>query len=394
MTITLSERVERIQPSVTLGVAARAKERAAQGHDIIDLSVGEPDFDTPEFIKEAAVQALRAGHTKYTAVEGTLSLRRAIAAKFARENRLNYAPDQILVSAGAKQSLSNLCLALLNPGDEAIIPAPYWVSYPDMVLLADGVPVILPTTLEQRFTISPEQLEAAITPRTRLLVLNSPSNPTGIAYSAAMLRELAAVLLRHPQVWVVSDDIYEHIRWVEEPFLNILNVCPELAERTVVVNGVSKVYAMTGWRIGYAAGPKRMLDAMKKVQSQTTSGANSIAQDAAEAALGGGQAEVVRMVQEFKRRHDVVVERVRAIPGMNCLAGDGTFYTFIDASCALTDAVPTDTALADYLLDVAQVAVVPGSGFGAPGYIRISYATSMEQLEQALERISNAIKAL
>lgn len=390
----LSQRVERIKPSPTLAIANHARELKAAGYDIIDLSLGEPDFDTPDFIKTAAIAALHAGHTKYTAVEGTLELRQAIVHKFATENQLNYKVDQILVSTGAKQSLTNVFAALLNVGDEVIIPAPYWVSYPDMVLLADGVPVIVPTQVEQRFKITPQQLAAAITARTRLLILNSPSNPTGIAYTRQELQQLAQVLLDHPQVIIVSDDIYEHILWSDEPFVNIVNVCPELIDRTVVVNGVSKAYAMTGWRMGYAAGPKWLIDAMKKIQSQATSGPNSIAQDAVQAALMGDQSCVVNMTQEFKQRHDMLVPRINQIPGLRCLPADGAFYLFISVEDLLGPGMKNDNDFASYLLKEAQVAVVPGSGFGTPGYMRISYATSMDLLEEALARINQAVKKL
>lgn len=391
MSELLSQRVNAIKPSPTLAIASQARELKASGQDVIDLSLGEPDFDTPEFIKEAAVKAMQLGHTKYTAVEGTLSLRKAIVNKFATENQLNYSPEQILVSSGAKQSLSNIFEALINPGDEVLIPAPYWVSYPDMVILASGTPVSMPTSMEQKFKITAAQLEKAITPRTRLLILNSPSNPTGIAYTREELEQLGEVLLRYPQVFVVSDDIYEHILWTEQPFLNIVNACPALYNRTLVVNGVSKAYAMTGWRIGYSAGPKWLIDAMKKIQSQTTSGPNSISQDAVEAALSGDQSSVRIMAAEFKKRHDYVTQRINQIPGLRCLVGDGAFYVFICVKEALHSGMNNDTEFAKYLLNEAKVAVVPGSGFGAPGHVRISYATSMELLEKALDRIAAAL---
>lgn len=395
MTLPLSQKVSRIQPSLTLAVASRTIELKAKGEDIIDLGVGEPDFDTPDFIKEAAILAIRAGATKYTSVEGTASLKQAIVQKLAGENQLHYQPNQILVSCGAKHSLFNLFAALLNPGDEAIIPAPYWVSYPDMVLLTDGVPVIIPTTAEQQFKISPPQLEAAITPKTRLLILNSPSNPTGMTYSKQELAALGQVLLRHPNIIIASDDIYEHIRWTDEPFANIVNACPDLYARTVVVNGVSKAYAMTGWRIGYAAGPAEVISAMKKVQSQSTSNANSIAQVAATAALTGDQSSVRTMCAEFKRRHDFMVAKINNIPGLHCLAGSGAFYLFISVAQLLgKQGVHNDVEFADYLLQAAKVSVVPGSGFGTPGYVRISYATSMEMLEKAVERIRGAVAKL
>jgi aspartate aminotransferase len=392
---TLSKKVSCIKPSITLAVAARAIELKAKGQDIIDLGVGEPDFDTPDFIKAAAIKAIHDGFTKYTAVDGIASLKQAIIQKFDCENQLHYEPSQILVSCGAKHSLFNLFTALLNPGDEVIIPAPYWVSYPDMALLADGVPVIIPTTLENRFKINAEQLEQAITPKTRLLVLNSPSNPSGIAYHADELKALAQVLLKHPDIIIVSDDIYEHILWTPEPFVNIANICPELYSRIVVVNGVSKAYAMTGWRIGYAAGETSIISAMRKVQSQSTSNPNSIAQVATEAALRGDQSSIQEMTQAFKSRHDFLVAGINQIPGMYAMKGDGTFYTFVCVKDLLNHgAIPDDVALSEYLLKTAQVSVVPGSGFGTPGYIRISYATSMSQLTMALQRIADVVKDL
>lgn len=394
MSITLSSRVERVKPSATLAVANRAAELKAAGRDIIDLSVGEPDFDTPDFIKEAAIKAIQEGFTKYTAVDGIPSLKKAIIAKFFDENQLSYRPEQIIVSSGAKQSLFNLFAALLNAGDEVIIPAPYWVSYPEMVLLMEGVPVTIAAGMQQRFKISAAQLEAAITPKTRLLILNSPSNPSGMAYTRQELEQLAAVLLPHPQICIVTDDIYEHIFWGQEPFVNIVNACPELYERTVVVNGVSKAYAMTGWRIGYAAGPIPLVSAMKKVQSQSTSNPNSIAQKAAQAGISGQQAFVQEMNQEFKRRHDYFVAAINAIPGLECLAADGAFYAFVNAEKLLNDTIKNDLELAEYFLKAAEVAVVPGSAFGAPGYLRLSFAASEELLEQAVVRIREAVSHL
>ncbi len=395
MHILLSQKVNRIKPSATLSVSSRATELKAAGEDIIDLSVGEPDFDTPEFIKEAAIKAIHEGFTKYTAVDGTAGLKQAIINKFARENQLQYQPNQILVSNGAKQSCSNLFTALLNPGDEVIIPAPYWVSYPDMVLLADGSPVTIQTQLKQRFKISPAQLEAAITAKTRVVMLNSPSNPSGMAYSRSELQHLAEVLQRHPRVLVATDDIYEHILWAEQPFTNIVNACPELYERAIVINGVSKAYAMTGWRIGYAAGPAAVIAAMKKVQSQVTSNPNSIAQKAAEAALNGDQSCITHMNNEFKRRHDFVVEKINAIPGLECAPADGAFYAFVRVENVLKDdGIKTDLDFAEYLLREAKIAVVPGSAFGTAGYVRISFALHFETLVQALERLELAVLKL
>ena len=385
----LSQRVARIKPSPTLAVTARANALRAEGRDIIGLGAGEPDFDTPEHIKQAAVDAIARGMTKYTPVDGTASLKQAIIDKFRRDNGLSYQPEQILVSCGGKQSFYNLCQALLDEGDEVIIPAPYWVSYPDMVLLADGQPVIIDTGPEQGFRITPEQLEAAITPRTRLLVLNSPSNPTGQTYSRAELAALAEVLLRHPEVLVASDDMYEHILWAEEPFANILMVCPELEARTIVLNGVSKAYSMTGWRIGYAGGPAPLIQAMKKIQSQSTSNPTSISQAAAEAALNGDQACVADMREQFRLRHDRVHAALNAIDGIDCLPSSGTFYLFPDfrGFIARVDGVEDDVVLAEYFIEKAGVALVPGSAFGRPGFMRLSFATSQADLDAALERI-------
>lgn len=392
--MSISDKVNRIKPSATLAVSNRATELKAAGEDIIDLSIGEPDFDTPEFIKAAAVKALSEGFTKYTAVDGIAGLKKAIIQKFQNENGLTYQPQQIIVSCGAKQSLFNLFAAVLNAGDEVIIPAPYWVSYPDMVLLTDGTPVIVKTSIEQRYKMSADQLEKAITPKTKLLILNSPSNPSGMAYSKQELKKLGEVLLRHPQVLVVTDDIYEHILWADEPFANILNACPELYDCTIVVNGVSKSYAMTGWRIGYAAGPLAIIAAMKKVQSQSTSNPNSIAQVAAQAALSGDQGFIKTMMQEFKRRHDFLLQRINAIPGMECQPADGAFYAFVSVKNLLKQlGLKNDLELSEYLLKEAKVAVVPGSAFGTDDHIRLSYATSTEILEKALNRIQQAVTA-
>ena len=395
MDVQLSNRVNSIKPSPTLAVTNRAAELRAAGQNIIGLGAGEPDFDTPEHIKQAAIEAINNGFTKYTAVDGTPALKKAIIAKFERENGLKYEANQILVSCGGKQSFFNLSLALLNPGDEVIIPAPYWVSYPDMVLVADGKPVILTTTQEQRFKITPEQLEAAITPRTRLVVLNSPSNPTGVAYTLEELAALGAVLRRHPDVMIATDDMYEHILFTDKPFCNILNACPELYPRTIVLNGVSKAYSMTGWRIGYAAGPAKLIGAMKKIQSQSTSNPTSISQVASQAALEGGQACVQEMVKAFKERHDFVVSALNEIEGVECIPADGTFYAFpsfhkvIDSRPEFAD----DIALAEYLLTEAGVALVPGSAFGAPGNMRLSFATGMDVLKDAIGRIAKALNS-
>jgi len=378
-----------------MAVTARAAELRRAGRDVIGLGAGEPDFDTPEHIKQAAVEALQTGKTKYTAVEGIPELRAAICDKFRRDNAIDYAPDQVLVSNGAKQSIYNLCAALLGPGDEMIIPAPYWVSYPDIALLNDATPVIVSAGSDQRFVITAEQLEAAITPRTRLLTLNSPSNPTGVAYSRQALEELAEVLRRHPQVAIATDDMYEHIFWGEEPFHSLLTVAPDLFDRTVTINGVSKAYAMTGWRIGYAAGPKKLIGAMKKIQSQSTSNACSISQYAALAALTGDQSCVAEMGKAFKTRHDWLVPALNDIPGVSCLPADGAFYAFPDVSGAIAglEHVDDDTGFAEFLLEKAGVAVVPGTAFGAPGHERLSFACSLETLQEAVARIRGALGA-
>jgi len=391
--IRLANRIQRIKPSPTLAVTARVAELRAAGKDIIGLGAGEPDFDTPEHIRAAAIAAIHAGFTRYTAVDGTAELKRAIIAKFRRDNGLEYRPEQILVSCGGKQSFFNLVQALLNPGDEVIIPAPYWVSYPDMVRLADGEPVIIRAGVETGFKITPEQLKAAITARTRLFVINSPSNPTGVAYSAQELNALGEVLRHHPQVLIATDDMYERILWSAEPFCNILQPCPELYERTIVLNGVSKAYAMTGWRIGYAGGPTELIQAMKKVQSQSTSNPTSISQVAAQAALDGDQSCLQPMLKAFRQRHDFVVEALNRIPGVVCLPADGAFYCFpfFQEVINKLDDVADDVELAEYLLDKAGVALVPGAAFGAPGYLRLSYATGLDTLKTALERLTKAL---
>jgi|TARA_B100000378_G_scaffold165662_1_gene133419 aspartate aminotransferase len=391
--INLSDRVQRIKPSPTLAITSKAAELRAQGKDIIGLGAGEPDFDTPDHIKQAAIEAINAGKTKYTPVDGTPGLKKAVIDKFKRENGLDYEAGQILVSSGGKQSFFNMALALLNDGDEAIIPAPYWVSYPDMVKVAGGVPVILETDLDSRFKITPQQLEQAITPKTRLFVINSPSNPSGMAYSKEELAALGEVLKKHPDIVIATDDMYEHILWTGQPFVNIVNACPELYDRTVVMNGVSKAYSMTGWRIGYAGGPQKLIAAMKKVQSQSTSNPASISQAAAEAALSGDQQCVRDMVKAFKERHDYVVDALNKLPGVTCAPSDGTFYAFPDFSGAIADmdGVESCTDLAAQLLETAEVALVPGSAFGAPGCLRLSFAVGMDTLVEAISRIEKAL---
>jgi len=386
--VELSQRVSRIKPSPTLAVTARAAELKAQGVDVMSLGAGEPDFDTPPHIKDAAIAAMKAGATKYTAVGGTPGLKKAIIDKMKRDNALDYKPNQVVASNGGKQACYNLCQALLNDGDESIIPAPYWVSYPDMVLLAGGTPVFIPTTVSARFKITPQQLERAITPRTRLFWINSPSNPSGMAYTRAELKALGEVLRKHPQVVIATDDMYEKILWTKEPFANLVNVCPDLYDRTVVIHAVSKTYSMTGWRIGWACGPAKLITAMADIQSQSTSNPNSIAQAASEAALNGPQDCVAEMCAAFKRRHDTLVADLNGIPGVKCEPGDGTFYAFPDFSGLMKKlGCADDLALADVLLQKARVAVVPGSAFGAPGCMRLSFATSDKVLAESVARI-------
>ncbi len=388
MSFQLSHRVSRIKPSPTLAVTAKAAELKAQGVDVMSLGAGEPDFDTPAHIKEAAHKAIRDGFTKYTAVGGIPSLKAAIAAKMKRDNALDYKPNQIVASTGGKQACYNLCQALLNDGDESIIPAPYWVSYPDMVLLAGGTPVFIPTTAATRFKITPAQVEQAITKKTRLFWINSPSNPSGMAYTHAELKALGEVLRRHPQVVIATDDMYEKILWAPEPFANIINLCPDLYERTVVIHAASKTYSMTGWRLGWACGPARLIAAMTDIQSQSTSNPNSIAQVAVEAALNGDQACVGEMVKAFKGRHDRLVAALNGIPGVKCEPGDGTFYAFPNVEGLMKKlGCKDDLELSDVLLQKARVAVVPGSAFGTPGYLRLSFATSDKVLAESVARI-------
>lgn len=393
MTIKLSDRTNAIQPSVTLAVNARASELKRQGKDIINLSVGEPDFDTPDFIKESAITAIKEGFTKYTAADGIPELKDAIIEKLKRDNQLSYTPEEIIVSNGVKQGLYNLCQVLLNPGDEAIVAAPDWVSYPAMILLASATPVVIESSQAQDFKITPEQLEQAITAKTKLFILNSPSNPSGKAYTAAELKALMAVLKKHPQVVLATDDMYEYIFWAEEPFVNPLNLCPELKERTVVFNGVSKAYAMTGWRIGYAAGPAIIIKGMKKIQSQSTGNPNSIAQKAAITALKTDRAQLQYMFDAFKERHDQLLADLNQLKGFKASSADGTFYLFPDVSDAIKAlGLKDDVEFATYLLDHAGVATVPGTGFDMPGHIRFSYAVSSETLKTAVEKIKKVLK--
>lgn len=390
MAIQLSNRVQRVKPSPTLEISALAQKLKAQGKDIISLGVGEPDFATPAHIKAAGINAIEENKTGYTAVDGIPELKQAIIDKFKRQNKLSYEADQILVSCGGKQSFSNLCQALLNDGDEVVIPAPYWVSYPDMVLLAGGVPVIAKAGQDTNFKLTPEILDDALTDQTRLFVINSPSNPTGVMYSEAELADLGKVLLNYPDVVVATDDMYELILFGDKSFVNIVNACPDLYDRTVVLNGVSKAYAMTGWRIGYAGGPADLIKAMKKIQSQSTSNPTSISQHASVAALNGDQRGLDVMLKAFEERHNFVVESLNKINGVDCLPSDGTFYSFpnIEGLIDRLDGVNNDTELATYLLEKG-VSLVPGSAFGLEGHIRLSYATSMENLEKAIERIAS-----
>ena len=391
--LRLSRRVAAVQPSPTLAVTAQAAALRAAGRDIIGLGAGQPDFDTPEHIKEAGIRAIRDGQTGYTAVDGTPELKAAVQAKFKRDQGLDFAMDQILVSAGGKHSFYNLCQALLDPGDEVVIPAPYWVSYPDMARLAEGDPVFIRAGMDQGFKITPEQLERAITASTRLVVLNSPSNPSGRAYSKAELAALGEVLRFHEDVLIATDDMYEHILWAGEGFVNILDACPDLYERTIVLNGVSKAYAMTGWRIGYVGGPAPLVKKMKVIQSQSTSNPCSIAQAAAAEALNGDQACIQPMLAAFKTRHDYVHQALNALPGVACLPSDGTFYSFPSFQGAIErlEGVDNDRDLAAYLLDTAGLAVVPGSAFGTEGCLRISFATGLTVLEEAMRRFGKAL---
>ena len=389
--------VAAIKPSITLAVTSRAKEMKAEGIDVISMSAGEPDFDTPQHIKDAAIKALDEGFTKYTPVSGTPELRKAVAEKFRRENGLEYEPTQVLVSIGGKHSCYLAVAVLVDEGDEVIIPAPYWVSYPDMVILAGGTPVILETTNETGLKVTPEQLKAAITPKTRMLILNSPSNPSGAVYSRDELAALAEVLVG-TDVFIVSDDIYEHLIYDGE-HVNILNVKPELKDQTIIVNGVAKAYAMTGWRIGYAVGPEAIIKQMSKVQSQQTSNAVSIAQKATVAALTGPQDHMVMWKAEYDKRRRYIVERLNAIPDVVCAIPAGAFYVFPDMSAYVGKSfdgkvIKDDVALCNLLLEEFRVATVPGSGFGSPGYIRLSYATSMAQIEKAMDRIEDGLGAL
>ncbi len=390
----VADLVKKVKPSATIAVSMKAAELKRAGKDVIGLGAGEPDFDTPDHIKSAAIEAIQEGKTKYTAVDGTPELKQAIMGKLLRENHVGYQANEIIVSCGAKHSISNLLNAVINPNDEVIIPTPYWVSYPDMTLLAGGESVIVETSIENDFKLTATQLEQAITSNTRLVMLNSPSNPTGKAYTADELKDLGDVLVKYPQVLVATDDIYEHIYWGDEPLANLVALLPELKDRAIIINGVSKAYAMTGWRIGYAAGPETIITAMRKIQSQSTSNPCSISQAAAKAALNGPQDCLVTMREAFKQRHDYLVKALNDLPGIQCSVGNGAFYAFPDVTKVIDqlENVDDDVALSTWLLEQAGVAVVPGTPFGAPGYIRLSFATSIDVLQEAIQRIEDALK--
>jgi aspartate aminotransferase len=398
--MTPSLALGRINPSPTLAITSRVLDLKRAGVDVIGLGAGEPDFDTPDFVKEAAIQAIRDGKTKYTNVDGTIELKQAIVAKFARDNHLTYTTDQITVNVGGKHTLFNAIVATIDAGDEVVIPAPYWVSYPDVVQFAGGTPVIVPAGPEQGYKLSPEALEAAITPRTKWVILNSPSNPTGAAYGVDELKALGAVLARHPHVWVFADDMYEHIVYGGFRFATIAEVCPELFDRTLTVNGCSKAYAMTGWRIGYAGGATWLIKAIAKLQSQSTSNPCSIAQAAAVAALNGPQDFLTERNAAFEIRRDLVVSMLNAVEGMDCPTPDGAFYVYpsfpglIGRTTPAARAITDDEAFVGYLLDDAKVAAVQGAAFGLSPAMRISYATSEALLREACTRIQTACAAL
>lgn len=397
--MSLAQRISLIKESPTFAVLAKAGKMKKDGHDVIVLAAGEPDFDTPRHIKDAAIKAINDGKTKYTPVGGTPELKQAVIDKFAKENDLYYSMSEVLVSVGGKQSIYNAIQALLNDNDEAIIPAPYWVSYPDMVLLAGGKPVFIECGVEDNYKLTPAKLRQAISNKTKLLFLNSPSNPTGMVYTDDELHAIANELLHHPNIYIISDDIYEHILFDDKAFKNIVNICPELKQRTIVINGVSKAYSMTGWRIGFAAcNDTAVIKAMENIQSQSTSNPSSISQYAAQAALIGGHACLKHMSIEFKKRHDYVVERINKIKGLRCLKAQGAFYSFFECSKAIENLytagkiqAKTDLDFANYLLENYMVAGVPGSAFGLNNHIRISFATSMDELKRALDRIENAL---
>ncbi|MDD3030193.1 MAG: pyridoxal phosphate-dependent aminotransferase [Alphaproteobacteria bacterium] len=396
----LAQRLCKVKPSPTLGITRMAQEMKAQGKNVIALAAGEPDFDTPDFIKRAACDAIAAGKTRYTAVDGTADLKQAIIDKFSRENGLFYKPSEILAGTGAKQVIFNAFMASLSPGDEVLIPCPYWVSYPDMVNLAEGMPVFVSPSASKGFLLTPDDLDAAITPKTKWLILNSPGNPSGSAYTADALQALAAVLRRHPHVWILSDDIYEHLVFDDFVFATLAAVAPDLKARTLTVNGVSKAYSMTGWRIGYAGGPETLIKKMAEIQGHSTSNPCSISQAAATAALNGDQGFLKERVKAFQERRDLVVEAINGIPGLSCPKPNGAFYVYPSCDgvmgCRTPDGktIRTDDDFAAYLLESEGVAVVPGSGFGLSPAFRISYATSTETLIEACARIKRACEKL
>ncbi|MDC0182823.1 pyridoxal phosphate-dependent aminotransferase [Nitrosomonadales bacterium] len=397
--IKLSNCVGRIKESPTLAITAKAAKLKSEGKDIIGLAAGEPDFDTPDFIKKAAIDAINNGLTKYTPVPGLTSLRKAVIEKFNRDNNLIYKINEVLVGVGGKQCIFNLFLALLNTGDEVIIPTPYWVSYTDIVALTGASPILVRCGIDQSFKISPQQLDKSISKKTKIVVLNSPSNPTGSVYSKRELQELSKILLKYPDIHILTDDIYEHIRLDNEPFNNIIMVEPKLKERCIIVNGVSKAYSMTGWRIGFAAGPEKIISAMSNLQSQSTSNPTSISQAAAEAALLGDQSCIKPMLNAFRERHAFVVNAFNDIKGLKCIDAKGAFYSFPFAKIAIDTLYKNgkikkndDITFSEYLLDSKGVAVVPGSAFGAENYFRISFATSIDNLKEALSRIKEAIE--
>ncbi len=400
MTIQLSNRLSKVKPSATLAITAKAAELRAAGKNIISLSVGEPDFETPQAARKAGIAAIEEGFTRYTAVPGIPELRAEIAAKFKRDNDLDYAPENILVSTGGKQCIYNLLMAIINPGDEAIIPAPYWVSYPDMVLLAEGEPVIVPCLADADFKLTAAQLEAAITPKTKLLFINSPSNPTGMAYSADDLKALGEVVRKHPNIVVATDDMYEKIMFDGKKFATFAQVNPDLIDRTVTLNGVSKAYCMTGWRIGFCGAPVELIKAMSKIQGQSTSNPSSISQKAALAALQGPTDELDEMVRTYETRRTWLVKALNAIDGMDCITPDGAFYVFPTITDWLDKITPQgitltdDVVVCEWLLEAAGVALVPGTAFGSPGQIRFSYAVSQDTLEDAVSRVAQAAASL
>ena len=389
----LSNRIQKVKPSATITISAKAMELRANGVDVISLSAGEPDFDTPEHIKKAAIEAINKGQTKYTQVDGTPELKDAIINKFSRDNNLHYQRENIIASTGAKQTLYNLFQSVLEADDEVVIISPYWVSYPDMVILADANPVIMETHQEDNFEIDMDSFSAALTDKTKLLILNSPSNPTGLTYTKAQYESMGKILSDYPNVLIATDDMYEHIYWGNEPFTSFAEVCPNLFDRTITINGVSKAYAMTGWRIGYCGGPKSIVNAMKKVQGQSTSNPSSISQVAAIAALNGPHDAVNMMVGEYKKRHDYLCDALNKINGFNVFPGTGAFYLFPEVSSVIeSKGFADDIEFSSFLIDQANVAVIPGSAFGAEGCIRISYATSMGLLKESISRIKSSLE--